>query len=269
MLPQLEIHATRRSCQKQCWRRARSVALGRWAREVSLIRPTRRVFFDSLEATLDPAIDGSMVGGAKGDFFKVSLSVEGSNCQLDGTQEISVDKAQVQSVQLLVDRHVGDEGQATSDDPPTDPGEEATEAPHLSRSSPTEQEAALARVKTFCANVLRMLAPPLLKEVQSVTRLSVDEVQETPRRLTHSSGVRRPVSKPLKKASAAESVLLKVLGIMPANLEVDERALQDFCHLFDSPLQEQHLRAIAAIFGKVVPPEVLMPGIDQGGIGVY
>jgi hypothetical protein len=202
-------------------------------------------FSDSLEATLDPTIDGSTVGGAKGDFFEVSLSVEGSNCQLDGTQEISVAKAQVQSVQLLDDKHVGDEGQAIPEDPPTDPGEEATEAPHLSRFSLTEQEVALTRVKTFCANVLRTLAPPLLKEVQSVTRLSVDEVQETLRRLTRSSGVRRPVRKPVKKVSAAESVLLKALGITPANLEVDESALQDFRHLFNSPLQEQHLRAIA------------------------
>jgi hypothetical protein len=71
--------------------------------------------------------------------------------------------------------------------------------------------------------------------------------------------------KPLKHASAAESVLLKALGITPADLAVDENALQAFKDLFDVPLHNQHLEIIAAIFGKVVPPDVLgaSPALEE------
>jgi hypothetical protein len=44
--------------------------------------------------------------------------------------------------------------------------------------------------------------------------------------------------KPLKHASAAESVLLKALGISPSDLAVDEKALQAFKDLFDVPLHD-------------------------------
>jgi hypothetical protein len=59
--------------------------------------------------------------------------------------------------------------------------------------------------------------------------------------------------KPLKKASSAETVLLKALGITPAELAVNEEDLVTFKDLFDSPLREAHLRAVAAIFGKIMP----------------
>jgi hypothetical protein len=56
-----------------------------------------------------------------------------------------------------------------------------------------------------------------------------------------------------KKASAAETALLRALGISPANLAVDDAALEELRHFFDSPIRERHLRAIAMIFGKTVP----------------
>jgi hypothetical protein len=63
--------------------------------------------------------------------------------------------------------------------------------------------------------------------------------------------------------------LLKSLGITPNDLEVDERALQEFKGMFDLPLQEQQLRVIAAIFGKVVPQEVLGLASTPGGISAH
>jgi hypothetical protein len=60
-------------------------------------------------------------------------------------------------------------------------------------------------------------------------------------------------SKLPKKASQAETVFLKALGITPSELAVNEEDLGTFRWLFDSPQKEQHLRAIAAIFGKKLP----------------
>jgi hypothetical protein len=41
-----------------------------------------------------------------------------------------------------------------------------------------------------------------------------------------------------KKASQAETVLLKALGITPSELAVNEEDLSTFRRLFDSPLKE-------------------------------
>jgi hypothetical protein len=60
--------------------------------------------------------------------------------------------------------------------------------------------------------------------------------------------------KPLKKASAAETVLLKALGITPTNLAVNDEDLRTFKEMFDSPLREAQLCAVAAIFWKIMPP---------------
>jgi hypothetical protein len=55
------------------------------------------------------------------------------------------------------------------------------------------------------------------------------------------------------KASAAETVLLKALGICPEELSVDEDHLASFNDIFDSPLGDRHVRVMASIFGKMVP----------------
>jgi hypothetical protein len=57
----------------------------------------------------------------------------------------------------------------------------------------------------------------------------------------------------VKKASAAESALLKALGITSPNLSATDEDLRTFSEIFDSPLKENQLRAIASIFGKSVP----------------
>jgi hypothetical protein len=120
----------------------------------------------------------------------------------------------------------------------------------------------------FCHNVIKTLAPPLLKEVESTRRQCQDDDLATPRHVTRSS-VSKHSGKPLKRASAAESVLLKVLGFTPNDLEVSKQALQDFKELFDAPLQDQHIRVIVAIFGKSVPQDAIEVSQTPGAISAH
>jgi hypothetical protein len=116
-----------------------------------------------------------------------------------------------------------------------------------------EEQAAFAKMKSFCAGILKTLAPPLLREIES-SRLLPEAEPFTPRRVTRAAAahsVSRPAS---KKASAAETALLRTLGITPSELAIDDTALEELRHFFDSPIRERHLRAIAMIFGKAVPP---------------
>jgi hypothetical protein len=55
------------------------------------------------------------------------------------------------------------------------------------------------------------------------------------------------------KASTAETMLLKALGICPEELSVDEEHLASFNEISDSPLGDRHVRVMASIFGKMVP----------------
>lgn len=48
-------------------------------------------------------------------------------------------------------------------------------------------------------------------------------------------------------------MLLKGLGIAPDDLAILEDSLDQLRGLFNSLLQERHLRTIAAIFGKSLP----------------
>lgn len=48
-------------------------------------------------------------------------------------------------------------------------------------------------------------------------------------------------------------MLLRALGLALEDLIADEEAIQELKDLFDSPLREQHVRVIAALFGKTVP----------------
>nr|XP_020157529.1 uncharacterized protein LOC109742844 [Aegilops tauschii subsp. strangulata] len=78
------------------------------------------------------------------------------------------------------------------------------------------------------------------------------------------------------KVTPAENVLLRALGLTPDELEPDESMVEELKELFDSPLREQHVRVIAAIFGKSLPPPeelcanngfAYLPAIDtRGGV---
>jgi hypothetical protein len=116
------------------------------------------------------------------------------------------------------------------------------------------ERTAFSKMKTFCAGILKTLAPPLLREIESSACLRPEAKPFTPRRVTRAFATQSVITPASKKASAAETALLRALGISPANLAVDNAALEEFRHFFDSPIREQHLRAIAMIFGKTVPP---------------
>jgi hypothetical protein len=117
-----------------------------------------------------------------------------------------------------------------------------------------QERMALRRIKLFCASILKKLAPPLLREVESSSGLRADAQPFTPRCMTRSSAmVGEAKSRKASKASAAETVLLKALGICPEELSVDEEHLASFHEIFDSPLGDRHVRVMASIFGKMVP----------------
>jgi hypothetical protein len=127
--------------------------------------------------------------------------------------------------------------------------EEAT-----AESALQQERAALCRIKTFCSSILKKLAPPLLREVESSSRLRADAQPFTPRRLTRSGAVAaQGRGGRASKASVAETVLLKTLGIYPEDLSVEEEHLASFNEIFDSPLGDRHVRVMASIFGKLVP----------------
>jgi hypothetical protein len=115
------------------------------------------------------------------------------------------------------------------------------------------ERSAFTKMKTFCAGILKTLAPPLLREIESSARLRPEAEPFTPRRITRASVAQSAIMPASNKASAAETALLRALGISLANLVVDDTALEELRHFFDSPIRERHLRAIAMIFGKTVP----------------
>ncbi|XBJ10864.1 hypothetical protein VPH35_015647 [Triticum aestivum] len=120
----------------------------------------------------------------------------------------------------------------------------------MEASLSNKEQLALSNIKTFCAGLLKKLVPPLLKEFEGLRGVKPGQDPFTPRRTTRSLGVGGPRK---TKASAAETVLLKTLGFDCEDLAVSEDALGQLRQAFDSPLQEQQLRAIAAIFGKAIP----------------
>ncbi|KAK1697952.1 hypothetical protein QYE76_014649 [Lolium multiflorum] len=117
-----------------------------------------------------------------------------------------------------------------------------------------QEEAALGRMRRFCASILKKLAPPLLREIESSTSARLGAQTVEPRRVTRAAATgSTPAARRPRKATAAEAVLLKALGISEAELDVSDEAIAEFRALFDSPVREQHLRAMAAIFGKTMP----------------
>ncbi|XBI17197.1 hypothetical protein VPH35_059302 [Triticum aestivum] len=100
---------------------------------------------------------------------------------------------------------------------------------------PPKEQIAVANIKAFCTGLLKKLAPPLLKEIEAVCGKCA--AQDTPRRNTRSSGDSAP----------------QALGITPDGLAVRDEALGQLRQMFDSPIQEPQLRAMATIFGKAVP----------------
>ncbi|KAI5007413.1 hypothetical protein ZWY2020_050858 [Hordeum vulgare] len=121
-----------------------------------------------------------------------------------------------------------------------------------------QESAAYAKLKWFCSSLMKKLAPPLLKEVQA-SNLRAEAEPFTPRRCTH--GNKKLLEHKSNKVSQAENVLMRALGLVPDDLNVDDTVVTELQNIFDSPLRDQHVRVIAALFGKEVPPmDVLEKG---------
>lgn len=73
----------------------------------------------------------------------------------------------------------------------------------------------------------------------------------TPKRTTRAT--RRAASTQKGRATPAENVLMRALGLAPEDLEVDHARIEELNGLFDSPLREPHVKIIAALFGKDLP----------------
>ena len=122
------------------------------------------------------------------------------------------------------------------------------------------------KLKAFCVNIVKKLAPPLLKEVQAST-LQLDAEPFTPRRTTRAT--KKAGGAASSKATPAENVLLRALGLAPHDLQVDEQMVEDLKGLFDSPLREQHIRVIASLFGKTMPIGGDLGGASSTALGVH
>jgi hypothetical protein len=122
------------------------------------------------------------------------------------------------------------------------------------------EKLALVRMKDFCSRLLKSLAPPLLWEVESSLRAKAEPF--TPDRSSRNSATLKTLGKSSKQASAAETALLKALGVSPTNLTADEDAISELKQLFDSPIRDRQLHVLAAIFGKTMPSrtEILNAG---------
>ncbi|XBJ09037.1 hypothetical protein VPH35_014191 [Triticum aestivum] len=120
----------------------------------------------------------------------------------------------------------------------------------LTKGMTSQEAVAFAKLKAFCTNIVKRLAPPLLKEVQASARRT-DAEPCTPRRTTRAS--KRSTSVSVTRATPAKNVLLRALGLVSADLVPHEEDVQELKELFDSPLRDQHVCIIAALFGKPVP----------------
>lgn len=136
--------------------------------------------------------------------------------------------------------------------------EQNTMVEHVRDGMTMQEGIAYDSLKTFCANIMKKLAPPMLREVQA-SSLRLDAEPFTPKRTTRAAK-RNASTSSVAKPKQAENVLLRALGLVPDDMVADESAVQELQKLFDSPLREQHVRVIAALFGKMVPPAEEMAG---------
>ena len=86
-----------------------------------------------------------------------------------------------------------------------------------------KEQVALGNIKSFCTGMLKKLAPPLLKEIETMWGVRAGQGPFTPRRNTWSVGVGNHYK---SKAAVAEIDLLKTLGITEDDLAVLEGALE-------------------------------------------
>lgn len=101
--------------------------------------------------------------------------------------------------------------------------------------------------------------------IRGAVHLKPEAEPYTPCRTTRGSK-RASVSK-TSKATQAENVLMRALGIVLDDLEGNDDNIAELAEIFESPLREQHIRVIAALFGKEVPPMSDMAAGEQVVVG--
>lgn len=58
---------------------------------------------------------------------------------------------------------------------------------------------------------------------------------------------------------------MKAVGLSPSDFLVDDQALQELQLVFDSPMKEEQLKVVAAIYGKTLPSALeLSHGVHIG-----
>ncbi|KAI5000958.1 hypothetical protein ZWY2020_010917 [Hordeum vulgare] len=93
---------------------------------------------------------------------------------------------------------------------------------------------ALGNIKSFGPGLLKKLAPPLLKDIEGASGVRPGQDPFTPRRTTKS--VMNSVGGGRKtKATMAETVLLKTLGIACDDLVVSDDMIRLLRSVFDPP----------------------------------
>ncbi|KAE8801869.1 hypothetical protein D1007_22499 [Hordeum vulgare] len=127
--------------------------------------------------------------------------------------------------------------------------------------------AVFIKIKLFYSNIVKRLAPPLFREVQA-SSLHADAEPFTSKRATRSSKRAGTASSGPTKPKPVENVLLKMLGQGPEDMVPDDAAVHELRALFDSPLREQHIRVIAVLFDKTVPPQQEMVAGESTTISV-
>lgn len=178
-----------------------------------------------IEATLDPVghEDSGSVGHVEfeqEDYFQVSLSA----CEEDGAAEVQAEGGNHEaSSGLRLAATLQDVDELHGNQPPEE-----------SLAGLTLQEMqAYGKMKAFCARIVQTLAPPLLKEIQA-SNLRADAPPFTPRRSAHVMSV--PAAGKSTKCRKAENVLIRALGLVPDDLQVDDEAVQELHKLLGSPL---------------------------------
>jgi hypothetical protein len=145
----------------------------------------------------------------------------------------------------------GGEEEATSAELGTGMVRDCYGALHSQEALEKEKEE-LAKVKRFCQTILKTLAPPILQELEKVSALRADAEPFTPKRMTRRSTAALSNTKE-KKASVAESTLLKALGLCSENLSASDEDMRRFKEFFNSPVRDAHVQVLAPIFCKEMP----------------
>ncbi|KAE8766450.1 hypothetical protein D1007_43286 [Hordeum vulgare] len=127
-----------------------------------------------------------------------------------------------------------------------------------------QETIAYEKLKSFCANIMKKLAPPLLREVQA-SNLMPEAEPFTPKQTTRAA--KRNASASAVKHKTTEKFLLQALRLIPEDTVADKAAVQELQQLFNSPLRVQHVSIITALFRPSLDNFSYLPKVEtRGGV---